>query len=288
MRTSILERALLDLIHELKDDDIDLIIGGGYGILLRVNERKKSGTRTLLSAWPQERTTGDIDLFLRAELLINPEQLRPLRTALDSLDYKPVESAKFYQFYKDIPDLPSGTSLKLDILTGPVSRFVGTNVKTDNRRAKPRYPKVDLHAHPTNEAISLEEYLEPVKISGITSSSTQVSGVVFTPHAFTFLMMKLFAFRDRYTDKNKDYGIYHALDIYSILATTTEEEWESAFELKEQYRNDQYFVDACSIVQSFFSDKESIGIIRLKESPYYQENFEVDDFIINIINLFSA
>jgi hypothetical protein len=51
-------------------------------------------------------------------------------------------------------------------------------------------------------------------------------------------MMKLFAFRDRLSDPNKEFGRYHALDLYTILATTTEQEWEYALHLRDQYKDD--------------------------------------------------
>jgi len=35
-------------------------------------------------------------------------------------------------------------------------------------------------------------------------------------------MMKLLAFRDRLDDTDKAFGRYHALDLYTILATMTE------------------------------------------------------------------
>ena len=50
--------------------------------------------------------------------------------------------------------------------------------------------------------------------------------------------MKLFAFRDRFEDPNKKFGRYHALDLYTILATTTEKEWEYTLQLRDQYKND--------------------------------------------------
>ena len=127
METKILDKTILDLIHELEGKQVDLIIGGGYGILHRIEERRKKQDRTLYSAWPYGRTTGDIDLYLRADLLINSEKLIPLREALDNLDFIPVEKAKYYQFYKtDIEGLPEDAVLKLDILTGPPSFFHGT------------------------------------------------------------------------------------------------------------------------------------------------------------------
>ncbi len=48
-------------------------------------------------------------------------------------------------------------------------------------------------------------------------------------HPYTFSMMKLFAFKDRLDDAEKEFGRYHTLDLYTIMATTTEKEWGNCF-----------------------------------------------------------
>ena len=88
--------------------------------------------------------------------------------------------------------------------------------------------------------------------------------------------MKLFAFRDRLEDKNKEYGRYHALDIYSILASTLEDEWDYARQLREECRNEKYVKTAGQLVSQYFSASNSLGIIRLKESPYYRPELQLD------------
>ena len=42
----------------------------------------------------------------------------------------------------------------------------------------------------------------------------------------------------------KAHETYHALDLYTILATTTEKEWKYALELRVQYGNEQYVMEA--------------------------------------------
>jgi hypothetical protein len=49
--------------------------------------------------------------------------------------------------------------------------------------------------------------------------------------------MKLFAFRDRLSDEDKEFGRYHALDLYTIIATTTEKEWELAPKLRDLHKD---------------------------------------------------
>jgi len=113
-----LQTALLDLLHEVKGSDFNLIIGGGLGIHLKTDYVRRRGLRTLLQEWPEQRSTNDIDLFLRPELLIDPAQLIPLAEALDKLGYQAVPGAEKYQFVKPGLGGTEAGSIKIDILTG--------------------------------------------------------------------------------------------------------------------------------------------------------------------------
>jgi hypothetical protein len=65
-----LSDALLDLIGHISGSSLKLIVGGGFGIYLRHKELLKAGNAgTLLKEWPQPRSTNDLDLFLKTELL---------------------------------------------------------------------------------------------------------------------------------------------------------------------------------------------------------------------------
>lgn len=278
-----LQTALLDLLHEIRDTELKLIIGGGYGIFRKVDHAQRSGFRTLLDKWPEPRSTNDLDLFLRPEFLIQPEKLRPLAKALENLGYKVVAGAEKYQFAKPGPNDIGG--IKIDLLTGPTGQFQQTRAKADQRRVRPR-PSVGIHAHPVDEAVTLEQELTPVVITGSLSSGEDWSAKVFLPHPYTFLMMKLFAFKDRFEDENKEFGRYHALDLYTIVATTTEQEWRYALELRNQYKGLPSVEETAQLVSHFFSSIEDMGIIRLKESPYYRSNLQLEEFILILQELF--
>src|SRR5262249_33852111 len=118
-----LRTALLDLLYQTRETNLRLIIGGGYGIFLKREYIRATAPRTLLSEWPEARSTNDIDLFLRPELLINSQLLKPLAPALKRLGYNPIKGAEKYQFAKPGPTGGQEGSLKFDILTGPQSRF---------------------------------------------------------------------------------------------------------------------------------------------------------------------
>ena len=151
-----LKTSLLDLLHEIKETDISIVVGGGFGIYLKTNYIQQKRVPTLLKEWPEPRSTNDIDLFLRPELLIEASKLEPLSEAISRLGYKVVPGAEKYQFVKPGPGKTDTGGIKIDILTGPQSSFKGSRVRVDNRRVRPR-PSVGIHAHPVDEAATLEE-----------------------------------------------------------------------------------------------------------------------------------
>jgi hypothetical protein len=281
--------ALCDLLKRLEGMGIPLIIGGGFGIYLKTEHVRKLGARTLIEPefWPEARSTNDLDLFLRPELLVDSTKLKPLSDAIYELNYEPVPGAEKYQFIK-----PAGgeteAKLKIDILTGPRDAFASTGLQVDDRRVRPK-PSVDLHAHPVDEAPTLERELLPVTISGVLTSGEQGTGDVFLPHPFTFAMMKLFAFRDRLTREPDQEGAqYHALDIYSILATSTEEEWKQALALHNEFQHHPLVLEAGRIAKEHFARPEQMGSIRLQESRYYRDDLKLRDFSSALLELFPA
>ena len=280
-----LQTALLDLLYELRDTGETIIVGGGYGIYLKMDHLRRTAERTLLEEWPEPRATNDLDLFLRPELLIESEKLKPLAEALKSLGYEVVPSAKHYQFIRLGPNADEAGSLKIDILTGPRSRFAGTKVKADSRRAKPN-PSVGIHAHPVEEALGLEEELLSITLAGDLSSGDAWETEVMLPQPYTFALMKLFAFRDRLNDKNKEFGRYHALDLYTILATTTEQEWDQAMKLKDVHGKDPIISEAGRLVADYFTGPDQLGMIRMQESIYFKSSLQIEDFIGALKDLF--
>ena len=97
-----LRTAFLDILHELEDSEIDLMLGGGYGLFLKQEHLDKKGTMTLIPAesWPEARATNDIDLLLRPEIATRAEHMKTIRDSLDRLGFEVVKGAEFYQFAK--------------------------------------------------------------------------------------------------------------------------------------------------------------------------------------------
>ena len=273
-----LRTALLDLLVATQTANLRLILGGGYGLVLKREYVRKLGVPTLLKVWPEARSTNDLDLFLRAELLIDSKRLRPLRDSLTILGYQVTHGAEHYQFVRPGP-------LKIDLLTGPASQFANSKVKVDERRASPR-PSEKIHAHITNEAIALEEGLITVPVTGVTSAGNQITHGIAIPHPFTYLLMKLHAYNDQHKKPDKDYGAYHAMDLYTIIAMTTEQEWNEAKQFRLKYIGVPEVQKACRIVSELFSSMTTKGVLAIRGNPYFLPSFEIDDFISNMSELF--
>src|SRR5437868_13913558 len=98
-----LSDALCDLLKQIEGTDIRMIIRGGFGSYLKTEHVRKLGARTMIDPqfWPEARSTNDLDLFLRPELLVDSAKLKPLSQAISDLKYKPVPGAEKYQFIKN-------------------------------------------------------------------------------------------------------------------------------------------------------------------------------------------
>jgi hypothetical protein len=220
--------------------------------------------------------------------------LKPLGPALERLGYEPVPGAEKYQFVKPGPTGGREGCLKFDLLTGPRSCFTATKAKVDDRRVRPR-PSVGVHAHHVDEAMTLEEGLLALRFQGQTSAGVEHESNIYLPHPLTFAMMKLFAFRDWAVDENKasaedpkKYGRYHALDLYTVIATTSEEEWNQARELRSRFGGELLMKEAVQIVNEHFATRTSLGMIRMRESGYYRDELQTDDFLGALHELFAS
>ena len=113
-------------------------------------------------------------------------------------------------------------------------------------------------------------------------------GQVLLPHPFTFLTMKLFALRDRHNDAEKDFGRHHALDLYTVIGTMAESEWNESLGLRARNQANTILIESSHIVGELFASLDSMGTIRLRESAYFRPDFRVNDFLSALKELFGA
>jgi hypothetical protein len=202
---------------------------------------------------------------------------------LDRLGFAVVKGAEFYQFVK-----PLGGSryVKVDFLAGPLGeQGDSSRVKIDSRRVKPK-PSVGLHAHRADEAVAYDLESIAIPFTGTLSSGDDAEFEVVIPQAFSYLLMKLFAFRDRKDDDAKEFAQHHALDLYRIVAMLAEPEYVSVKRLSTTYREDAQVNEASDIVSDFFLKSDSLGLLRIREHPLFLEAFDLDQFIAVLRELF--
>lgn len=271
---------LLDL--DLALPGIELILGGGYGLYLKQQYLAKTPQiRTLfaVSQLPVARTTEDIDLILRADIVTASEQMGRIRKAFDDLQFTVIETAKYCQFSREL----DVGRIKIDLLAAPLGSFASL-VPKDSRRVKPQ-PSVKLHASKLEEALGVEQGTLRIPISGLNSQGQSHSTEVLIPQTLSYLLMKLHAFSDRHGDGNKDFGRHHALDIYRIVGLLTKDEDKLVAKLRDEFSTHPMMLAAHQIVREHFSDRTALGLLRIQEHQLYSPEFDLEKFAAELRNL---
>ncbi len=191
--------------------------------------------------------------------------------ALDRLGYVAVPGAEYMQFVRTIRLGEREAEVKVDLLVGPFEPFRRL-MQVKPPRVRPKGGKKGrLHAHETPEAVGVEEEPLVIPVQGPRSTGEEYQAQVRLPQAFSYALMKLFAFRDRKDDPDprKDKGRHHALDLYAVVAMTTEPEYDFARRARVRYAENEKVREAAEIVRSDFAGPESIGVLRLRERILY-------------------
>lgn len=276
---------LLDLDAALTSTP-KLIVGGGYGLYLKqLCLRENPQIRSLfpVESLPTARTTEDIDLILQAEIVTDSESMGTIRAALDQLGFTVVETAKYTQFARQ---MPTG-QVKIDLLAPPLGKFA-SRVRNDSRRVRPR-PSVNLHASKLEEALAVDRHAIPMPIRGELSTGAAHSTEVLIPQAFTYLLMKLGAYRDRVEDDDKNYGRHHALDIYRIVGLLTEEEDSHVRQLYAEFAEHPTVVQAREVAIAHFIAPDGLGRLRIREHQLYSaQQVDLDRLAAELKNLFGV
>jgi hypothetical protein len=252
-----LREELKHIARRLQPHDIKLIVGGGYGLLLRTAHILITQPVTRFDEPPIFRSTDDLDLFLGLEIITDAGKMQIIRDSLSDLKYKP--KAEYFQFEKAIEIGSEKRNIKVDLLAPrPVSEDHLKLVKIGKPRIRPRDVE-NIHAYLTDEAITIEEQLFTVDLSDNGVERLEV----FLPHPFTYMILKLFALRDHLKKVDRSKAAEHAFDIYRIVGMITEAEWKQAVQLSREYANDAKVIEAAEIVSELFLNAEAPGVIEI-------------------------
>lgn len=281
----LLNTSLLDLHYELRDQDVRLTVGGGFGLFLKRQHVTASGARTLFAELPEPRATNDIDVFFRTELLTDATRTQALVAAIQRLGYTPLDEAKYFQWKRTIDVGGVAQEVKLDALVGPLGDR-RSKLQVHPPRVRPKGKSVGFHAHQTDEALFLEDAPIAIDIRGVRTGGEEYAGTVCVPEAFPYLLMKLSAFADRKRDVNKDLGRHHALDVYNIVGMMTEAEYDRAKRLADECRTDPHYVRVCQVVSAEFTARTAPGVLRLMEHRLFREDFRLEEFVATLSDVF--
>jgi len=171
--------SLLDLLHELRGRDISITVGGGYGLYLKRQHLGAAGQRMLFDHLPQPRSTNDLDLFLRTDVLVDLDRTRQVVEAIGRLRYTVVEEAKYLQWQREVVIAGVSQQVKIDILVGPLGD-ARKQLHVNMPRVRPK-GDIKFHAHAVEEAIRIENETVAVAITGTLSNGEPYSGSVFIP-----------------------------------------------------------------------------------------------------------
>lgn len=254
----LLHAELRHLAGALDAHSIPLILGGGYGLLLRQRFVEHSGVQTVREI-PEARSTNDLDIFLTVDIVTDAEKMGALRDVLHVSGYQVIAGAEHYQFRKNVIHRGSPRDIKVDILAPPPrDPWLREKVKIDVRRVRNRKVK-RIHAHTSPEAFTIGEGVMSLQLGGAPAVPVHV------PHPYTFLLLKLYAYRDRRGDPASDLGRYHAFDLYRIVAMMTEEEYKTAEGFRDRFAGDEIVEEAETIVGGLFVDIDSQGALAVIE-----------------------
>lgn len=283
----LLKSNLLDLLYELREADIRLIVGGGYGLYLKRQYLHSVDARSMLSFIPEARSTNDLDMLLTTDVIVDLPKAKAVLEAVQRLKFAAVKDRENFQFIKNVSAGQQSLEVKIDFLTPLPDNPAALRVLDIQDRRVRNKRSGGIHAFKTKEAIAVEDNPIPVVLVGLRTTGEEFSGQVYLPQAYSYLMMKLFAFRDWEKVKQKPGNASkHALDVYSIIAMLTEEELTAAEELSQKYQRMPAVQEASGIVSEFFLEDTAMGIIRLREHPYFDRDVDVTDFMSILIDLF--
>ncbi|MCW5824217.1 MAG: hypothetical protein KIT34_15540 [Cyanobacteria bacterium TGS_CYA1] len=264
----------VDLHEKFSGRGLSIILGGGLGLYLKQLSLLEKPVRTLIDAseWPQPRSTSDIDVFLPLEVLISLDDMKAVRSVIDEMHFEPIEGSEFWRF-----NLPAN-EVKIDLLTGPINENVKNQLKSDSRRARPK-GNLELHAHPVPEALDLSEDLEPVTLIAQAADKQMRTPTVKIPSPFTYLMMKVTAFGDQVENEDKNLGRHHAPDVYRIVAMMSEPQFTQTKSQFKQHYSSPYVERVRSLVKDSFAREDGIGILRMREHAFWNDNIRLPDFM---------
>lgn len=282
--TDLLMAALRQLAAALQPDGIVLTVVGGYGLVLRTEAVRLTGERTLGGPVRWSRSTDDIDCFLGHSVITDATKTERIRLALEQLGYR--AATEHFLYERTVQTGTRAVVVRIDLMAAPVPAEDADRVVASDLRIHPvGYDR--LHGRVTPGAALVDE--SPMSLD-ISSSGTAL--IVNLPHAYPYLILKLFALRDGPASRRPERAARHALDMFTIWATITEAEYLSGLALREKFAAHPIVSEAREIASTLFAGLDAPAILSLRvearDSDILLETATIDAFQRDILMMLGA
>ncbi len=236
------------------------VLIGGYGLKLKQRWlRENAAVRTVVPSevWPDARATFDIDLALRAEIVLDIGKNKAIRSALATHGWQESDNVtnRNWQFVKS----PTGSRLVKVEFHAPIPLPPGLPHRLTQEHLMPKQSlgSSGIHAFPNPEAVSLAPTTFDLSDGGAAVTGIRV------PHPLNMAVMKLKAMADQResgkTESNKEkqdrfdeQAGKHASDAVLAVAMMTTEEAALAPALHASIRSADVFPAIRHIAQEHF------------------------------------
>jgi hypothetical protein len=230
------------------------------------------------------RSTNDLDCFLGADVISDSSKTRRIAEVLQVLGFASIQD--HWQFSKT---LDSRGELHIDLLAADVPASLRDKIQRPNDQRRLRPKGFDrLHGRRTPEAVTIHQHT-----TRMDASTNGREAYVLVPHPMSFILMKLFAFRDRLGDSSNEYGAYHAFDALQIVDSLDQTEWSEAQMLLADPSAAAIVGTAQSIVATHFESARSDGSIRLFDYARSRQGIpltvaQLEHFVEELRDLFAT
>ena len=226
-----------------------------------------AGAQALKFHSPKSRATRDFDFVLNV-LALRQADIE-LAAILESLGYKPVPAAKYFQFSKPIPN--SAEVMRIEFMA-PAKHKRRKDFRVDIQPG--------IHAHACEGGSTVLAESDICQISGSTPGGRQVSVSIRVARHTALVMMKLLAIHDRYKnlrgiqhrEHDRNEAMIHTADVVDILSAQIDMN-EFRMRFLAQFAPEPHLKDKiCGIVQDYFGDENKPGVLLYEErlrSPDY-------------------
>jgi len=213
--------------------------------------------------------------MLSAELVADARSMTALRTALDRLKYEVIKGSEYLQFAR-----PSRYAVRQDRFADRAARRAqehSRHPRGQSSRQARAADRPELHAHPTDGALTLSESPSVIEVTGTLSTDER------SPRGSRFPIPSVPAYEAHRVprpanDADTDLGRHHALDVFRIVAMLTEQERDQVqanvrhFAANAQVRS---CVDWCARIRRL----HRAGVLAMRAHTLWQNDQQLAAFL---------